>query len=525
MYTLEAGGQGMLLAQPDMISSIDKYASEKLGIPTSELMLRAARAVAKAVRDNLKGGSRIAVFAGKGNNGGDGYAAAYLLMNDYQVVVYDVFSAGQRTEEGRFYLDAFLSAGGTVIPLTFNADTLDFIRRADCLIDAVFGTGFIGEYPDVAVRLAEIFTIATDVLKLAIDVPLGVNASSGSVDLSATYSADITVALGFIKPGLISYPAKKYVGKLIYDNIGLHNEAVMNEFHFNDYAIDHSLASSLIPERPDNSNKGTFGKLLLVTGSSDYPGAARLSLAAALRSGVGLTTYLGEKELCDTLAVSFPEVIYKPCSISDMDDEHADFVLTLAAKHSCVLLGSGSSVSSGLYTLLKKLLTTDGAPLVLDADAINVLAARGEESRALLRESYRTVILTPHPLELSRISGIAVDEIQSDRISVAKRFAAEYGCILVLKGAATVVTDGTKTYINTSGSSALAKAGSGDVLAGMLASVIASGTDPLSAAALSVYFHGLAADVLAAELSEFGVTSSDLPREIARQLQKVIASK
>ena len=293
----------------------------------------------------------------------------------------------------------------------------------------------------------------------------------------------------------------------------------------NDYAIDHSLASSLIPKRPDNSNKGTFGKLLLVTGSSDYPGAARLSLEAALRSGVGLTTYLGEGEVCDSLIISFPEVIYKPCSISDMDDEHADSVLTLAAKHSCVLLGSGSSVSSGLYTLLKKLLTTDGVPLVLDADASNVLAAKGEEGRALLRESYRTVILTPHPLELSRISGIAVDEIQSDRISVAKRFAAEYGCILVLKGAATVVTDGTKTYINTSGSSALAKAGSGDVLAGMLASVIASGTDPLSAAALSVYFHGLAADVLAAELSEFGVTPSDLPREIARQLQKALASK
>ena len=515
----------MLLAQPDMISRIDKYASEKLGIPARELMLRAARAVEAAIRDNLPTGSRIAVFAGKGNNGGDGYAAAYLLMQDYHVAVYDVFSSGQRTEEGRFYLDSYLAAGGTVTPLNLDSDTLDFIRSADCLIDAVFATGFIGEYPDITVRLAELFTSCVSALKLAIDVPLGVNASTGSVDLRAAYPANLTVALGFIKPGLISYPAKQYVGKLIYDNIGLHNEAVMNEFCFNDYAIDYDLASSLIPRRCDNSNKGTFGKLLMVTGSSSFPGAARLSLEAALRSGVGLTTYLGEKELCDSLAVSFPEAIYKQCSISDITDDDTEAILTLAAKHSCILVGSGSSPSGGLYRLIKRLLSTDGAPLVLDADAINVLAGNGEEGRALLKASQRRIVLTPHPLELSRISGISVDAIQSDRISVAKRFANEYGCILVLKGAATVVTDGTKTYINTSGSSALAKAGSGDVLAGMLASVIASGTEPLSAAALSVYFHGLAADVLAAELSEFGVTPSDLPREIARQLQKAISTR
>ena len=194
----------MLLAQPDMISRIDKYASEKLGIPTRELMLRAARAVETAIRDNLPTGSRIAVFAGKGNNGGDGYAAAYLLMQDYHVAVYDVFSSGQRTEEGRIYLDSYLAAGGTVTPLNLDSDTLDFIRSADCLIDAVFGTGFIGEYPDITVRLAELFTLCVSALKLAIDVPLGVNASSGSVDSRAAYPADITVALGFIKPGLIS---------------------------------------------------------------------------------------------------------------------------------------------------------------------------------------------------------------------------------------------------------------------------------------------------------------------------------
>ncbi len=515
----------MVLAQPDMISIIDKYASEKLGIPTRELMLRAGHAVAKAVRDNLPKGSKIAVFAGKGNNGGDGYAAAHLLMHDYRVVVYDVFGAGQRTDEGRFYLDSFVRSGGTVIPMSFDFDTLDFIQSADCFIDAVFGTAFTGEYPDIALRISELFNSSADKLKIAIDIPLGVNASMGSVDSHASYCADITVALGFVKPGLISYPAKKYVGKLIYDNIGLQNDTIMGEFCFNDYAIDYDLVSSLIPKRPNNSSKGTFGKLLLVTGSSHYPGAARLSLEAALRSGVGLTTYLGEKELCDSLSITFPEAIYRPLPISDMDGEKLSQAMELASRHSAVLVGSGSSRSEGIYRLLYGLLTKEGAPIILDADAINVLADKTDEGKELLRSSSRTVVLTPHPLELSRIFGIPVDEIQADRISVAKRFAAEYGCILVLKGAATIVTDGTKTYVNTSGSSALAKAGSGDVLAGMISSVIASGTDPLSAAVLSVYFHGLAADSLANELSEFGVTPSDLPREIARQLQKAITNK
>ena len=511
----------MLLAQPDMIRKIDAFAADTLGIPTSELMLRAGRAVADAVRGNIPTGSRVVIFAGKGNNGGDGYAAAYLLYADYRVTVFDVFDAGQSTDEGRYYLDAFLSVGGSVKPLDLADETLGFIRDAHCLIDAVFGTGFKGEYPECTVRLAEIFAAHSTAFKIAVDVPLGVNAADGCVDLCATYPADLTVVLGFVKPGLISYPAKKYVGKLIYDNIGLHNSAITDEFEFNDQAIDSELAASLLPKREDNSNKGSFGKLLLITGSRSFPGAARLSLEAALRSGVGLCTYLGEKELCDSLSSAFPEAIYRQCSVATAMPDDLDHLTDLAARHTAILVGSGSSRSDGLYRLVECLLTTDGAPIVLDADAINILADH-TEGRALLRASRRRVILTPHPLEFSRLSGIPVDTVQADRLTVARRLASDLGCIVVLKGAGTVVTDGKLTFINTSGSSALAKAGSGDVLAGMLASVTASGVEPLSAAALSVYFHGLGADVLADELSEFGVTPSDLPREIARQIRRAL---
>ena len=516
------GDSMMLLAEPSMISKIDNFASESLGIPKRTLMLRAAEAVAGAVRSYTPSGSHVIILAGKGNNGGDGYAAAHILMQDYNVKVYDVFAAGQRTDEGKFFLNSYLDAGGVVEPLLLNEEVLADIQTSDCIIDAVFGTGFAGELPKIASELAKTLSSLEGKIIIAVDVPLGVNASDGSVIQGSTYRATATVSLGFVKPGLVSYPAKEYVGKLIYDNIGLHNNAVASNFAFDNYYIDCELASSVIPKREDNSNKGSFGKLFMITGSFDFPGAAHLSLEASLRAGVGYVTYLGEKSLCESLISKFPEAIYKPRSLRALTPEILDEISELSAKHSATLIGSGVSRSEGLRLILERLLDEDGSPVILDADAINVLSEDPEKGRALIKNSTRRIILTPHPLELSRISGIPTDEIQSNRLAVAKAFADENNCILILKGAATIVTDGRKTYINSSGSSALAKAGSGDVLAGFLASVVASGTDPLAAAALSVYFHGLAADVLAEELSVFGVTPSDLPREIGRQLAKAL---
>ncbi len=509
----------MILAQPSLISKIDKFAADSLGIPARTLMERAGRAVAEAVRSYVKRGSRISIFSGKGNNGGDGYAAAFDLMTDYDVCVYDVFASGQRTDEGKHFLSAYSAAGGSIDPLTFDGAQMDFITSSDCLVDAVFGTGFSGEMPDEAARLAEVFSSQSASIIIAVDVPLGVNAADGSVREDASYHATATVSLGFIKHGLVSYPAREYVGRLIHDNIGLHNEQIISEFDLSDHYIDYELASALIPNRAENSSKGSFGRALVITGSSEYPGAAHLSLEAALRGGVGLVTYLGEGSLCDSLSMKHPEAIYKRTApIRDLTDGDCDGIAQLSASHGCTLIGSGSSRSAGLRALLCRLLADDGSPIILDADAVNVLSEDSEEGRSLIARSPRTVILTPHPLELSRISGIPTDDVQAGRLSVAKSFALENKCILVLKGAGTLITDGVTVYINSSGSSALAKAGSGDVLAGLIASLVAGGLDPLRASALAVYFHGLAGDVLEQGLSPFGVTPSDLPREIGRQL-------
>ena len=256
----------MIMFEPSMISKIDSYAINTLGIPARTLMHRAAEAVAGAVRSFVQDG-KVRIFAGKGNNGGDGYAAALLLMNDYDVKVYDVFGAGQRTDEGKYYLDSYLSSGGAYEVLKLDSNTVADIRDSACIIDAVFGTGFVGQQPTETVELARIFASLNNVITVAIDVPLGVNASDGAVDKNASYHASATVCLGFIKPGLVSYPASEYVGKLIYDNIGLHCESVLSEFESNSYYIDRTLATSLVPIRKHNSNKGTFGKLLTITGN------------------------------------------------------------------------------------------------------------------------------------------------------------------------------------------------------------------------------------------------------------------
>ena len=509
----------MLLALSRQISEIDKYCAETLCIPLCELMERSGRAVEKCLRERVFAGSSVVILAGGGNNGGDGYALATHIMSDYKTTVFDCFSRGQRTEEGRYFLEKYRENGGRVENLTLSAEDIDLISRADCIVDALFGTGYSGELPLIAKELAKCVNKIGGAVKIAIDVPLGVNADNGSLYSDCALRADATVALCLPKPGLLSYPAREFAGEIVYDGLGIPYDKLASRFSFDYNLIDRDLARSLLPRREKNSNKGSFGKLLVITGSDKYRGAAHLSLESALRGGVGLVDFLGTESLCRELLMKYPEAIYHMYPpVESLADTDIHSISELSARHSATLIGSGSGLSEGLYRLVKRLLLTDGGPLILDADALNSLACHREELKGLLQDSHRELILTPHPLEFARLYGTDVSYVQAHRIEAALAFAREYAVTLVLKGAATVVTDGKTVYINSSGSSALAKAGSGDVLAGLIASTVASGAMPARGAAASVYYHGIAADYLAGELSELGVIPSDLPCEIARQI-------
>ena len=357
--------------------------------------------------------------------------------------------------------------------------------------------------------------------KIAIDVPLGINADNGSVSDFAI-SVGATVELSFIKPGIISYPARSYVGDIVYDDIGLPRDVICNNFSFRYHRIDSDWVSNKLPAREQNSNKGSFGKLLMITGSRKYRGAAHLSLEAALRGGVGLVNFVGSEELTSELSQKYPEAIYtRTKDICDYDQDDVAKIVRLSAAHTATLIGSGSDNTEGLLGLTLALLSSEGGPLILDADAINALSSLGEKGAEAIKNSKREVVITPHPLEFARLYGTDVASVQSHRLEVAEKFARENSCTVVLKGAGTIITDASEVYINFAGTSALAKAGSGDVLAGFVAAFLSQkNTSPKIAAALAVYYHALAGESLAEEYSSYGVTPSDLPREIARQIAK-----
>ena len=256
---------------------------------------------------------------------------------------------------------------------------------------------------------------------------------------------------------------------------------------------------------------------LLVTGSEEFEGAGRLSLEAALRSGAGIIGYVSTSALRSRLIETFPEAIYHP--LLDEPKKNISKICEASKKYSSVLIGSGSDKSEELYELVSALLSEEGSPIVLDADALNSLAEYGSADE--IKNSKRVVILTPHPLELSRLAKIPVGEISKNRLKIAKSFAKDNRCILLLKGAQTLVTDGELLYINSTGNTALAKGGSGDVLSGALVSLLAFCDSPLKATALAAYLHGKAGDALSMIYSEFGVTPSDLPKQLAKEIKEL----
>lgn len=532
----------MKLATASLIKEIDEYAEKKLNIPTRHLMEKAGEAVANVAKSLTEEGSRVLILAGKGNNGGDGYAAALLLYSSRRVTVCDVLSGGQTSSAGKHFLAACKDAKIDIIDGN-SAELHKLIEEADLIIDAVFGTGFRGDLRDQLSSLADKINSSAATV-LAVDLPLGVNADTAECDPHAV-RADATVALTLKKPAHLAYPAKEYMGAVSLSALGLDEH--LSDFDSGFYSFDQALAREALPKRNSTSNKGSFGKTVHITGSDKYRGAAHLALEASLRAGVGITYHIGAEELNFELRAKFPEAIYisdsalfnrqsaqsksaenatRPLPFEEKSPEgvinEPDLKCPLSAvvgKHSSVLIGCGSGVSRELCRLIEELVFTEGAPLVIDADGLNSLAAHS--SPEIFKRARRRIILTPHPLELSRLFGYDTEYINAHRLPLAKSIAEEYGVILLLKGAGTVITDGEHTYINESGSTALAKGGSGDALAGVIAAFAAYCEDLAMATALAAYLHGRAADTLSAELSEFGVTPSDLPREIARHIRLI----
>jgi len=487
----------------------------KIGLPISVLMENAGKAVAEEVKQILGDIDKqhILILIGPGNNGGDGLVAARHLHDWGAKVSLYLFSQRPPDDPNLMLVQ---ERGIPCIEVTQgeNLDRLDeLLSSANAVIDALFGTGPIrplrGIFPQALDRISRAKKKQPSLHTIALDLPSGLNADTGAVDPACPY-VDNTITLGFPKPGLFNSPGAERVGKITVADIGIPTylaEGVTTELTTNEWA------NSVLPQRPLEANKGSFGRVLVVAGSINYIGAAYLACSGALRVGAGLVTLATATSLQPILASKLTEVTYLP-----LPESHSGIISPQAARlihqglsyYNVLLLGCGLGQSQSATRFIKSTLfrLKPVLPsLVLDADALNTLAKIPNWWQQLTDDA----ILTPHPGEMARLVGVSVDEVQSDRVGIAKKVAQEWHKTIVLKGAYTVVaTPDGLSRISPIANPGLASAGTGDVLTGAIAGLLAQGLSLFDAAALGVYLHGEAGEMVKSRLGDAGMIATDL---------------
>ena len=548
--------------------AIDGYAIEKLGMPAMVLMENAGRAVAEeAARlarradegarrrgggdggrgwagscgDRRGGGEssgnggarrgfRWLVLAGKGNNGGDGLVCArHLREMGFGVDILYAVPPETLTGEAALQRDIAERMGLSVLSeaeaLRFREACSSDCGRWDGIVDALLGTGTSGpprEAYAVLIRAAN----ESGLPIVSADIPSGLNADTGELP-GACIRAAVTVALAYRKRGLMLFPGAEAAGEVVVRAIGIPASTAdmlgVSVFRLDGETLRQRFAIAVPPERRSDSHKGTYGHALVAAGSSAMSGAGLLCARAALRAGSGLVSWAVPGQLVGRLTGLFPEAMLRPLADGDSGEwrkTSADSLVEAAFGKQAVVVGPGLGRWEGDGDWIRELWSGIEAPLVIDADGLNMLAGalsdRGgslEGGEAALWTHRKTPpVLTPHPGEMARLCGLSIQEVQRDRIGIARSYARERGVILVLKGARTVVAspDG-QVYINTTGNAGMSTGGAGDVLAGIVGALLAQGLAPLQAAAAAVYWHGLAGDrAAAARFSQSSLIAGDI---------------
>jgi hydroxyethylthiazole kinase-like uncharacterized protein yjeF len=482
------------------------------GTPVSVLMENAGKAVAAETRDFLGHltGQRVLCLVGAGNNGGDALVAARYL-EEWGAEV-DVYLCSRR-DAGDANLARLRERGVACLEAAADPDLKAFDERlaaATCVIDGLLGTGKMRPLEGVYKAVLERTALARrdrNITIVAVDLPSGLDADTGAFDPACPF-ADLTVTLAFPKLGLFSFPGAERVGRLKIVDIGIPASlaaSVPTEL------MTEAWARSALPRRPPGANKGTFGRALVVAGSTNYIGAAYLACTGAMRVGAGLVTLATAASLQPVLAARLIEATYLPLPESRpgiIAAEAADIIYRECGRYETLLIGCGLGQDDATVAFAGDLLARPVLPgLVVDADGLNILARQPEAWRDLSDNA----VLTPHPGEMSRLSGLTVDEVQADRAGIARRSSAAWRKTVVLKGAGTVVAapDG-RCRISPFANPGLASAGTGDVLAGCIAGLAAQGLPLFEAACLGVYLHGAAGEMVREEIGDTGMVASDL---------------
>lgn len=511
------------LASSEQMREFDRLATERYGIPSIVLMENAGRHVYESVFQILDSiaGKKIVIISGKGNNGGDGFLAARHLRDaGADVSVCITADASDIKGDAKINFDILVKTGFH-ISLIRSVDELEpVLAQCDAVVDAMYGTGLKG---DITGLIADVINAINKCGKtvISVDIPSGVDADNGQIQ-GVCVKADITATFALPKLGLFLYPGAAYTGVVFAADIGIPHEL------YDDIKVEittQEFAAESLPDRSHDAHKGTFGTTVVIAGSRGMTGAAALASEAVLKSGAGLSVLCVPVSLQQMMATKLTEVMTKglPETADVMLSSSAlDEALQVCEKASSIVLGCGIGICDDTCEFVNAFIKASKAPMVIDADALNCISKSNEKS-SIFRNN---LVITPHPAEMARLLGTTTAEIQSDRLGAARKASQQFGCVVVLKGAGTVImnSDG-RAFVNTTGNPGMATGGTGDILAGVIGSLISQGMNAFDAAVSGVFIHGAAGDIAADEIGESGMLAGDLLRAIPNALKDLYLLK
>ncbi len=486
----------MYLLTNAQMRAADAYTITEKGVPSLLLMERAGAALADAAKELVPEG-KIVCLCGGGNNGGDGFVCARVLKGSGREVAV-VCVVENFSNDCRVNMEKWTAAGGELLA--------DFPEDCALIVDCLYGTGFHGALRGEDERLvSQAVLLRKQGCKiLSADIPSGVNGDSGCVEGVAVF-ADKTLCIGEIKTGVFFGDGIDHAGEVVRADIGIE----LPEKDAYAVLVDKALALNCLPKRKRHSHKGTYGKAAIVAGSVDYTGAAYLAAAACLRSGCGYTALFLPENLLPQYYLRLPEVLLKSTNEGGRYAFNVEKMRQLLT-YDAVAYGMGMGESEEVAKGVAWLLTNYEGRLILDADGLNSIARYGKEGLlALFHAKKCDVLLTPHGKEFARLFDVTAEEISSG-LSITKELAATYGVNILLKNAASVLSDGERVAINVAGCSGQAKAGSGDVLSGLIAGLCAMGVSTYKGGLLASYLTGKAAEFASEKIGEYSLTASDV---------------
>lgn len=502
----------MEVAYSNEMKEIDFRAVNEYGIPGIVLMENAAWSILKHLEQ--LGAKNIVIVCGGGNNGGDGFALARLLFaRGISVAIYCFKDASKIKGDAKINFEILLKMG-----IKINNDIEELkrdIKIADIIVDAIFGTGLTGEIKGLYREVIEIINSSSKYI-LSVDIPSGIDSNSGKM-LGTSIFADETVTFGCMKYGHLLSLGREASSKVYVENISIpqaciDKQKIRTETNYRDFPY------KLFKDRKRETNKKDYGRVSIIGGSNSMSGALILAAKASLNAGCGLTLCALPESIIDRVGSNVVEATYLVCQEKQgIIDIKNDELNELIEKSDSIAIGPGLGRAEHIKDIISYLIYNSKAPLIIDADGLNALC----EVKHIIHEAKSKIILTPHPGEMSRLTGYKADYINNNRVHVAINFAREHNCILLLKGSSTVITDGDRVYINTTGNPGMATGGSGDVLTGIIASFAAQGYDEYDSAVLGAYIHGIAGDK-AYELKGFGLTALDLVNFLGESIKSNI---